>query len=53
MDGIDFDQILALIEKILRAFKDVMAWLGILVLPEEDGSDGYTYPGEDNSPVQN
>ena len=23
-----------------------MEWLGILVLPEEDGSDGYVYPNE-------
>ena len=41
-----------LIERILKMIKDVFAWLGILLLPEEGNGDGYEYPGEDNSPVQ-
>lgn len=40
------DDILGVVKKLLDAFKKVMEWLGILVLPEEDGSDGYVYPNE-------
>ena len=40
------DDIIGVVQKILEAFKKVMEWLGILVLPEEDGSDGYVYPNE-------
>ena len=50
MDGpvlnISVDDIIGVIQKVLVAFKKVMEWLGILVLPEEDGSDGYVYPNE-------
>lgn len=41
-----------LIERLLKMIKDVFAWLGILLLPEEGNGDGYEYPGEDNSPVK-
>lgn len=39
----DFSEgdILEIIQKILDAFKKVMAWLGILVLPEEGEYSGY------------
>ena len=39
----DFSEsdILGIIQKILDAFKKVMAWLGILVLPEEGEYSGY------------
>ncbi len=40
------DDILGVVKKLLDAFKKVMEWLGILVLPEEDGSDGYVYPNQ-------
>ena len=35
------ESVLSLVEKVLKTFKDVMAWLGILVLPEEGD---YDYP---------
>ena len=35
MLGITKEEILAAIEKILKAIKDAFKWLGILVLPEE------------------
>lgn len=35
------DEVLDLIRKLLTAFKKVMAWLGILVLPEEGDYDNY------------
>lgn len=35
------DEIVALFEKLLTAFKKLMAWLGVLVLPEEGE---YDYP---------
>ena len=44
--NISIDDILGVIQKLMEAFKKAMEWLGILVLPEEDGSDGYTYPNE-------
>ena len=33
--NISEEEILAMVEKILNVFKQIMAWLGILVLPEE------------------
>ncbi len=33
--NISEDEIMGLIEKLLSFFKQIMAWLGILVLPEE------------------
>ena len=30
------DEIMAMVEKFLTVFKQIMAWLGILVLPEEE-----------------
>ena len=30
------DELMAMIEKILGLFKQIMAWLGILVLPEDE-----------------
>lgn len=39
--SISIDYILELIEKIFTVYKEVMAWLGILVLPEEGE---YDYP---------
>ena len=33
--NISEDELMDLIEKILTVFKQIMAWLGILVLPEE------------------
>lgn len=39
--GISENYILSLIEKILSVFKEIMGWLGILVLPEEGE---YDYP---------
>ena len=44
--NVSIDDILGVIQKMLTAFKKVMEWLGILVLPEEDGSDGYVYPND-------
>lgn len=56
MNGPIFDfsakELETLIQKLLKMIKDVFAWLGILLLPEEGNGDGYVYPGEDNSPVQ-
>ena len=40
--GVSIDDILSVVKRILDAFKKVMEWLGILVLPDEE--DGYTYP---------
>ena len=34
--NISEDEILAMVEKMLNLFKQIMAWLGILVLPEEE-----------------
>ena len=34
--NISEDELLEMVEKILNVFKQIMAWLGILVLPEED-----------------
>ncbi len=33
--NISEEEILEMVEKILNIFKQIMAWLGILVLPEE------------------
>lgn len=44
--NVSIDDIIGVVQKLLVAFKKVMEWLGILVLPEEDGSDGYVYPNE-------
>lgn len=33
--NISEEEILAMVEKMLTVFKQIMAWLGILVLPEE------------------
>ncbi len=44
--NISIEDILGVVQKLMEAFKKVMEWLGILVLPEEDGSDGYVYPNE-------
>jgi len=41
-------EILELIEKILNVFKQIMAWLGILVLPEGD-SEADADAGEEDS----
>lgn len=35
------DELVALFEKLLKAVKDLFAWLGILILPEEGE---YDYP---------
>ena len=43
---VSINDIMGVVQKLLNAFKQLMAWLGILVLPEEDGSDGYVYPNE-------
>ncbi len=39
--GVTSGQVLDFIEKILGAIKKMFAWLGILILPEDDE---YTYP---------
>ena len=44
--NVSIEDILGVFQKVMEAFKKVMEWLGILVLPEEDGSDGYVYPNE-------
>ena len=44
--NVSVDDIVGVVQKVLEAFKKVMEWLGILVLPEEDGSDGYVYPNQ-------
>ena len=49
MLNISIDDILGLIGKILQAFKDAFAWLGILVFPEEGE---YDFPGSDQQPVE-
>ena len=33
--NISEEEILAMVEKVLTVFKQIMAWLGILVLPED------------------
>ena len=35
------DDILAALQKVMEAFKQIMAWLGILVLPEDGEYDAY------------
>ena len=35
------DDVLDALRKVLEAFKQLMAWLGILVLPEDGEYDGY------------
>ena len=42
--NISVDDIIGVVQKLLEAFKKVMEWLGILVLPDEN--DGYVYPNE-------
>ena len=44
--NVSINDIMGVVQKLLEAFKKVMEWLGILVLPNEDGSDGYVYPNE-------
>lgn len=39
--SISIDYIVELVQKILTVYKQIMAWLGILVLPEEGD---YDYP---------
>ncbi len=34
--NISEEELMGMIEKFLNLFKQIMAWLGILVLPEED-----------------
>lgn len=36
------EDILDIVTKVLQAFKDIFAWLGILIFPEEGE---YDYPG--------
>ena len=41
MLGFSMNDILGVLGKVLSAFKQVMAWLGILVLPEPGEYDDY------------
>ena len=38
---ISIDDIMGVVQKILDAFKKLMGWLGILVLPDEDQKQDY------------
>ncbi len=48
MIGFSMNDLLGVLQKILDAFKQVMAWLGILVLPDDDDKKYYptTTPAE-------
>ncbi len=39
--NISVDDIMGVVQKLLEAFKKVMEWLGILVLPTEDQKQDY------------
>ena len=43
MIGFSMNDLLGVLEKIMSAFKQIMAWLGVLVLPDEE--DKKYYPG--------
>ena len=47
--NISEDEILAMVEKILTVFKQIMAWLGILVLP--DDGEAPTQPAAEDEVV--
>ncbi len=47
--NISEEEILALVEKMLTVFKQIMAWLGILVLPED--GELPTQPTEETTTV--
>ena len=39
--NISIDDIMGVVQKLLDAFKKLMEWLGILVLPDEDQKQDY------------
>ena len=41
------EEITGLVQKILQALKDIFAWLGVLILPDEN--EKKDYPGQDES----
>ena len=41
MLGFSMNDILGVLQKVMNAFKQLMAWLGILVLPEPGEYDDY------------
>ena len=43
MIGFSMEDLLGVLAKIMNAFKQIMKWLGILVLPEDE--DKKYYPG--------
>ena len=43
--GFSLNDVLGVLQKIMNAFKQLMGWLGILVLPDE--SEKTNYPGHD------
>ena len=45
--NISEEELLGMIEKVLNVFKQIMAWLGILVLPEESELPKTTEAAED------
>ena len=47
MIGFSLNDVLGVLEKIMNAFKQVMKWLGILVLPTEDEKTNYPGHTED------
>lgn len=48
MIGFSLNDILGVLTKLMEAFKKVMEWLGILVLPDEDHKQ--YYPGHTTEP---
>ena len=45
MIGFSLNDVLGVLQKIMNAFKQLMGWLGVLVLPDE--SEKTNYPGHD------
>ncbi len=43
MIGFSMDDLLGVLQKLMNAFKQLMAWLGVLVLPTEE--EKQYYPG--------
>lgn len=55
MIGFSINDLLGVLKRIMTAFKEVMGWLKILVLPEDEDKKYYpdattTAPAEENEP---
>ncbi len=47
------DDILGALQKVFETFKQIMEWLGVLVLPSEEQYENYDgYPSSPNKPTE-